>query len=69
MASLLSTAMSLRSLPIPDVQFYEQAKEIKDKIIEAVHSPARHFRRIQEIFLFHEKEGRMYQWLLLFHGH
>jgi transposase len=62
MASLLSTAMSLRSLPIPDNKFYKQAKEIKDKIIEAVHSPAKHcgIRRIQDIF--HEKEARMYRW-------
>jgi hypothetical protein len=49
MASLLSTAMSLRALPISDDKFYEQAKDIKDKIIEVVHSPARHcgIRRIQ----------------------
>lgn len=62
MASLLSTAMSLRALPISDDKFFEQAKDIKDKIIEVVHSPARHLgvRRIQDIF--HEKEGRMYHW-------
>lgn len=62
MASLLSTAMSLRALPISDDKFYEQALEIKSKIIDVVHSPAKHcgIRRIQEIF--HEKEGRMYHW-------
>jgi transposase len=62
MAPLLSTAMSLRGLPISDDKFYKQAAEIRANIIDVVHSPARHsaIRRIQEIF--HEKEARLYHW-------
>jgi hypothetical protein len=62
LASLLATAMHLRSLPIPDAQFYKQATEVKTQIMEAVHAPAQHLaiRRIQEIF--HDNEDRMYRW-------
>jgi hypothetical protein len=61
-ASLLASAMHLRSLPIPDTQFYEKAKEIKSQILKAVHDSAQHLaiRRIQEIF--HENENRLYRW-------
>jgi transposase len=61
-ASLLASAMNLRSLPIPDVQFYEKANEVKSQILEAVHDSAQHLaiRRIQEIF--HENQHRLYRW-------
>jgi len=61
-APLLATAMHLRSLPISDHQFYEQAKEVKGQILEAVHNSAHHLaiRRIQEIF--HDNEARLYRW-------
>jgi hypothetical protein len=61
-ASLLATAMHLRSLPIPDAQFYKQATDVKAQIMGVVHAPAQHLaiRRIQEIF--HDNEGRMYRW-------
>ncbi len=61
-ASLLASAMNLRSLPITDAQFYEKAKEVKSQILEAVHGSAQHLaiRRIQEIF--HENEQRLYRW-------
>ncbi len=54
--------MHLRSLPIPDAQFYEQATEVKSQIMEAVHDSAQHLaiRRIQEIF--HDNEERIYRW-------
>jgi transposase len=61
-ASLLASAMHLQSLPIPDAQFYEKAKEIKSQILKTVHDSAQHLaiRRIQEIF--HENEQRLYRW-------
>lgn len=61
-APLLATAMSLRSLPVRDAQFYERAKEVKGQILEAVHGSAHHLaiRRLQEIF--HENEDRLYRW-------
>jgi hypothetical protein len=62
LAPLLSTAMHLRALPIPDAQFYQQAAEVKGQILKVVHASAQHpaIRRIQEIF--HENEHRMYRW-------
>ncbi len=62
LAPLLATAMHLRSLPITDAQFYEQAEKVKTQIIEVVHAPAQHLaiRRIQEIF--HDHAQRMYRW-------
>lgn len=62
MAPLLATAMNLRSLPISDAQFYEQAAQVKSQIQEGVHAPAQHLgiRRIQEIF--HKNAGRLYRW-------
>jgi len=62
LAPLLAQAMHLRSLPITDAQFYEQAEKIKSQIREIVHAPAQHLaiRRMQE--LFHDNEGRLYHW-------
>ena len=62
LAPLLATAMHLRSLRITDAQFYQQAAEVKDQILEVVHASAQHLaiRRIQEIF--HDNEDRMYRW-------
>ncbi len=62
LAPLLATAMHLRSLPIPDAQFYEQAAKVKSQIIELIHANAQHLaiRRIQEIF--HDNADRMYRW-------
>jgi transposase len=62
LAPLLATAMHLRSLRITDAQFYQQAAEVKDQILEVVHASARHLaiRRIQEIF--HDNEDRIYRW-------
>jgi transposase len=62
LAPLLATAMHLRSLPITDAEFYEQATKVKSQIIEVVHASTQHLaiRRIQEIF--HDNADRMYRW-------
>ncbi len=62
LAPLLATAMHLRSLPITDAEFYEQATKVKGQIMEVVHACAQHLalRRIQEIF--HDNADRMYRW-------
>jgi transposase len=61
LAPLLATAMHLRSLPITDAQFYEQAAKVKSQIIQVVHASAQDLviRRIQEIF--HNNAERMYR--------
>jgi hypothetical protein len=62
MAPLLSTAMSLRRLPISDDEFYRQASMIESKIKDVVQCPAMHLaiRRIQDIFC--KNEYRLYHW-------
>jgi len=64
LAPLLATAMGLRSLPIPDAQFYERAMGIKSQIIDVVHSQAHHLaiRRTQEIL--HENAHRLHHWAM-----
>ncbi len=59
---LLATAINLRSLAITDAQFYREAAEVKNQILEVVHASAQHLaiRRIQEIF--HDHADRMYRW-------
>jgi transposase len=62
MAPLLSSAMKLRTQPIPDPDFYLQAAQIKTQILAAVDAPSMHLgiRRIQEIFF--ENAARLYHW-------
>jgi transposase/AraC-like DNA-binding protein len=62
-APLLARAMKLRSLPIPDEEYYSRAEEIKQDILQTVAAPANHMgiRKIQEIF--RENEPSLYQWV------
>lgn len=62
MVPLLTTAMNLRSQPIPDNEYYAKAADIKAQIIAAVEAPAVHLgiQHIQNIF--HENAHRLYQW-------
>ena len=59
---LLSSAMSLRGLPISDREFQSQAADIKKQIIAVVEHPAQHpaIQTMQD--LFREKGNRMYRW-------
>ena len=60
---LLAHAMHLRTQPISDEQYYWQAREIRQKIIEVSQSPAQHLaiRAMQD--LFHSQEHRLYHWV------
>jgi len=60
---LLAQAMHLRTQPLSDEQYYRQAKEIQQKIIEVSQSPAQHLaiRALQD--LFHTHEDRLYHWV------
>lgn len=60
---LLSQAMHLRRQPISDAVYYEQARQIKQKIIIATEAEAQHpgIRNIQD--LFHDKAQRLYHWV------
>jgi transposase len=53
---LLSQAMHLRTQSLSDEQYYQQAKEIQEKIIEVNKRPAQHLaiRAIQDLFNTHE---------------
>lgn len=59
---LLATAMHLRSQPLSDAQFNEQALVTKNQIISLCQQPALHLgiRHIQDIF--RDNAGRLYHW-------
>jgi len=59
---LLTRAMQLRTLPIPDQAFYEQAHKLKSKIQEVMQRQAQHagIQNIQNIF--RENPHRLYHW-------
>ena len=61
-APLLAKAMSLRSLPISDDEFYRRAAKTKQEIIKIMNSEANHFgiQNIQTIF--GENSHRLYHW-------
>ena len=62
LAPQIANAISLRTLEITDLQFYEEAAKIKNAIIRIVESRARHpgIQKIQNIF--REKADRLYRW-------
>lgn len=63
MIPLLSAAMHLRRQPISDLDYYQQARQLKMKIEEVVNRSAEHLaiRRIQDIFT--ENSHRLYHWV------
>lgn len=63
MIPLLAQAMHLHSQPIPDSQYYHQAREIQHQIQAATQAPAQHLgiRRIQDLFSDHAH--RLYHWV------
>jgi len=63
LAPLLSQAMHLRAQPLPDEQYYREAKEIQNKIMEVNKTPVQHLaiRAMQD--LFNINEHRLYHWV------
>ena len=61
-APLLAEAMNLRSLPISNDEYYQQAAKTKEDIIKTMNSEANHFgiQKIQNIF--RENSHRLYHW-------
>jgi transposase len=59
---LMAQAMHLASQEISDEEYYLQADELKEKIIEICRSPAHHLgiRAVQDIFTGHE--DRLFHW-------
>lgn len=60
---LLSKAMHLRNQAISDKQFYKEAKELKEKIVKIIESPAKHFGIIDVQNIFTENKKRLYHWV------
>lgn len=62
-SSLLSKAMNLRNKKISDKKYYDQARYLKEKIMEAMNSPGKHpgIQKIQDIF--REKTDRLFHWV------
>ena len=63
LAPLLAQAMHLRGQSISDEQYYRQAREIRQKILEVNQRPPQHLaiRGMQD--LFHSQESRLYHWV------
>lgn len=63
LAPLLSSAMSLRRLPLSRHQFRRQARQIKRAILKIVNAEAQHpgIQGIQNIF--REKKSRLFHWV------
>lgn len=62
LAPLLSEAMGLRSASITQAAFHQQARRIKQRILQVVQHPAQHpgVQQIQDIFRTHA--ARLYHW-------
>jgi hypothetical protein len=60
---LIIQAIKLRIKPITDDEYYHRARQLKEKIIKVIKSPANHsgIRRIQDIF--YENSHRLYHWV------
>lgn len=60
---LLAQAQHLRAQSISDRQYYKQARQIKEKIIQTNQQPALHLgvRRLQDIFI--DNQARLYHWV------
>jgi transposase len=62
MSPLLTTAMKLRSQPIPDDEYYAKASDIKVQLLAAVDAPAVHLGICHIQTIFHENAHRLYHW-------
>jgi len=62
LAPLLAHAITLRTAPLSDPDFYTQAARLKSQIIEVTHRDARHpaVQKVQDIF--REHPDRLYHW-------
>jgi transposase len=62
-AKLISKAIKLRNKKISNKKYYEQALDLKKKIMETMNSPGKHpgVQKIQNIF--REKEHRLFHWV------
>ena len=60
---LLAEAMHLRGRPLPDAEYYAQARPLQQQIVDLVEQPAQHLgvRQVQGIFRDHAH--RLYHWV------
>jgi transposase len=63
LAPLLSQAMHLRAQPLSDEQYYQEAKQIQNKIMEVNKSPVQHLALQAMHDLFNINEHRLYHWV------
>jgi transposase len=59
---LLASAMHLRSQPLSDSQYYEQAAAIKSQIISVCERPAQHLGILRLQDIFRDNAHRLYHW-------
>jgi len=60
---LLAEAMHLRGRPLPDAEYYEQARQLKQQIVDLMENPAQHLGVRQVQGLFRDNAHRLYHWV------
>lgn len=63
MIPLPAEAMHLRGRPLADAEYYEQARSLKQQIVDLVEQPAQHLGVRQVQGLFRDNAHRLYHWV------
>jgi len=60
---LLAEAMHLRGRPLAEAEYYEQARALKQQIVDQVEQPAQHLGVRQVQGIFRDQAHRLYHWV------
>jgi transposase len=60
---LLAEAMHLRGRPLPDAEYYDQARPLQQQIVDLVEQPAQHLGVRQVQGIFRDNAHRLYRWV------
>lgn len=60
---LLAEAMHLRGRPLPDAAYYDQARPLRQQIVDLVEQPAQHLGVRQIQCIFRDNAHRLYHWV------
>jgi len=63
MIPLLAEAMHLRGRPLADAEYYQQARSLKQQIVDLVEQPAQHLGVRQVQGIFRDNAHRLYHWV------
>ena len=60
---LLAEAMHLRGRPLPDAEYYDQARPLQQQIVDLVEQPAQHLGVRQVQGIVRDNAHRLYRWV------